>query len=305
MIHVEVRHDHAVDLLRLDADRPELLVERCSGRLEPAEQQAHRDAEVLAQVRARIGMHPRIDQQHARARVTNHIRQTRRAQHPTPGVQPGAQPRQDVALVTEDVSVRRRDLCREQDLAAHAGMGCIAHGSCVSTDQRGSPRPDNGESACDIGAYEVQDPAGGGGGGGGGGSPLAIDRSETLSPTTFAALRGPTALAARRRYGTSSYALNEAASVRFSVIQPQPGRKARGGRCVTPTKRNRKAGKCTRLLTIPGSFVQTARAGTNRFRFTGRLRGRRLTPGGYRLVATPTAGGKAGRAASASFRIIK
>lgn len=31
-------------------------------------------------------------------------------------------------------------------------------GSCPATDQRGMPRPDNGEGVCDIGAYEFQDP---------------------------------------------------------------------------------------------------------------------------------------------------
>lgn len=60
-----------------------------------------------------------------------------------------------------------------------------ARGGCPPTDQRGLSRPDHGETAGDIGAVEVQDPPGGGGGGGrGSGPPL---RSETLSPTTFAA----------------------------------------------------------------------------------------------------------------------
>ena len=30
----------------------------------------------------------------------------------------------------------------------------VVSNSCPSTDQRGYARPDNGESACDIGAYE-------------------------------------------------------------------------------------------------------------------------------------------------------
>ncbi len=32
-------------------------------------------------------------------------------------------------------------------------------GLCPASDQRGMPRPDNGEASCDIGAYEYQDPA--------------------------------------------------------------------------------------------------------------------------------------------------
>lgn len=31
----------------------------------------------------------------------------------------------------------------------------VSSGNCPATDQRGTPRPDNGESACDIGAYEA------------------------------------------------------------------------------------------------------------------------------------------------------
>jgi hypothetical protein len=184
----------------------------------------------------------------------------------------------------------------------------VVSSGCLSTDQRGDPRPDNGESVCDIGAFEVQDspPGGGGGTGGGKGLTAAVGR-ETLFPVAFrAAPSGPSAIAARRRYGTTvTYALNELASVRFTVVQFQPGRKGRGGRCVKPTKGNRRARKCTRLVTLRGSFTRTGRAGTNRFRFTGRVAGRKLKPGRYWLIATPIVGGRIGRAASAAFRIIR
>jgi hypothetical protein len=131
--------------------------------------------------------------------------------------------------------------------------------------------------------------------------------SETLSPTVFAAATsGPSARTAKRRFGTKvSYTLSEAASVRFTVLQQQPGRKAAGGRCVKPTKANRRAQKCTRMVTLLGSFTRSGSAGANAFKFTGRLLGHKLKPGPYRLVATPTAGGKTGRAASAAFRIVK
>jgi hypothetical protein len=89
------------------------------------------------------------------------------------------------------------------------------------------------------------------------------------------------------------------------VIQKQPGRKAGGGRCAKPAAVNRRALRCLRVVTLPGSFTRAGLTGRNRFRFAGRLSGRRLRPGAYELVATPSAGGKAGLAASASFRIIK
>jgi len=58
-------------------------------------------------------------------------------------------------------------------------------------------------------------------------------------------------------------------------------------------------------VTLPGSFTRTGNAGTNRFRFTGRLDGDKLAVGDYRLIATPTTGGKTGLTASTAFRIIK
>jgi hypothetical protein len=90
--------------------------------------------------------------------------------------------------------------------------------------------------------------------------------------------------------------------------QAQPGRKTGKGkktRCVPQTRKNRKAKKCTRLVTLRGSFTLTGRTGANSFRFTGRLAGKKLSPGRYTLLATPTANGKTGRAVSTSFRIIK
>ena len=172
-----------------------------------------------------------------------------------------------------------------QTMAPASGSPVIdAGGACTNTDQRGQPRSDNGETACDIGAYEVQDPPGGGGGGGSG---LAIVSGEKLSPTAFAAApSGPAALATRRRFGTKvSYTLNLSASVRFTVVHPQAGRRAKGSHCVKATRRNRRARRCTLLVTIRGSFTLRARAGANSFRFTGRLGARKLTPGSYRLIA--------------------
>ena len=167
----------------------------------------------------------------------------------------------------------------------------VSH-SCPSTDQRGLRRPDNGESACDIGAYEVQDPA-------------PVVSAVTLSPHAFpAAPRGPSAAAAKRHFGTKvRYALSEAASVRFTVLHVQTGRRGKGGKCVRPTRKNRTAHRCTRLVPVAGSFKLAGRSGQNGFHFTGRIGGHKLARGRYRLVATPTAGGLRGRVASAGFSI--
>jgi hypothetical protein len=150
----------------------------------------------------------------------------------------------------------------------------------------------------------------GGGGGGTGGSPFVVAAlgSPKISPTAFpAAPSGASVVAARKRtFGAKvTYTLNEAAGVRFVVVQSAAGRRGKRRACVKPTRKNRRAHKCTRLVTLRGSITLTGHAGPNSFRFTGRLAGRKLKPGKYRLVGTPSAGGRAGRPAGAAFRIIK
>jgi hypothetical protein len=140
----------------------------------------------------------------------------------------------------------------------------------------------------------------------GGGALPSVTR-ETLSPTRFpAAPTGPSVHAARRRYGAKvRYTLDRAASVRFAVVKRRPGARAPDGRCVKRTRANRRRRKCARLVRLHGSFRLAGVAGANSFRFTGRLAGRTLKPARYRLTATPSAGGKTGKTASAAFRIIK
>jgi hypothetical protein len=162
----------------------------------------------------------------------------------------------------------------------------------------------------DIGAFEAG-PATGPGQGLPGGATAASLRTLGISPRTFrAARRGPSVSAARRRakVGTTvRYALNVDASVRFSVRQSLRGRRVRRGkkaRCVKPTHRNRTARRCRRSKTR-GRFTQPGHVGGNSFRFRGRLRGRKLKPGRYTLVARPTANGVRGRAIRTRFRIVK
>jgi len=56
---------------------------------------------------------------------------------------------------------------------------------------------------------------------------------------------------------------------------------------------------------LPGSFTRAGNAGSDHFRFTGRLDGNKLAAGAYRLIATPTTGRQTGLTASAAFRIIR
>ena len=153
--------------------------------------------------------------------------------------------------------------------------------------------------------------ASGGGSSSGSGTPAAMIATvlqERISPTSFpSAPSGPSARAAKRRtYGTRvTYVLDRAGSVRFTVAQRQPGREASHARCVPVTSRNRGGRKCTRLVTLRGSFTLSGRAGSNTFRFTGRINGKRLKPGSYQLDAMPFTGRLKGRTARVSFRIIR
>ena len=143
--------------------------------------------------------------------------------------------------------------------------------------------------------------------GGDGTTPPALAAATRLAlvPGRFrAASRGPAAKPAKVSVGTTvGYRLNMGARVRFTVARLLPGRRVKG-RCVKPTRRNRNARKCKRVVRVRGSFTRTGSAGPNSFRFMGRIGGRKLKPGDYLLRATPAANGVRGRATSARFHIV-
>jgi hypothetical protein len=143
----------------------------------------------------------------------------------------------------------------------------------------------------------------------GGVAPLPAVRSLRLRPAAFAAAaRGPSARDAQRRRrprgSLVSFTLNVPAAVTYRVGRAMPGRRV-GRRCAPPSRANRRGRRCTRFALVSGRFTRMGRAGSNRFRFTGRIGGRRLTPGSYRLRATPRAAGRTGRVASAAFRVLR
>lgn len=82
------------------------------------------------------------------------------------------------------------------------------------------------------------------------------------------------------------------------------GRK-KGKKCVAPNRRNRRARRCTRYRLLKGPIAHIAKPGLNSFRFTGRLRGRKLRPGRYRLVMVATdAAGNRSKPKRAPFRVV-
>jgi dipeptidyl aminopeptidase/acylaminoacyl peptidase len=111
------------------------------------------------------------------------------------------------------------------------------------------------------------------------GSPVL--HSLTVTPRRFRARRAGGSIG--RSGARVRYRLDDAVPVIFRVE-----RKSLGGR-----------------LRLRGSFRHGGRRGRNAFRFTGRLRGRRLRPGEYYLVAEPRAAGASGVARRFRFAILR
>ena len=127
-----------------------------------------------------------------------------------------------------------------------------------------------------------------------------------IFPTAFpAAPRGASIAGRRRRPGARvRYNLSERATVTFRVERAAKGRRV-GRRCRPQTRRNRSRRPCTRYVTLRGSFTHRGKAGANSFRFTGRLRRRKLRPSSYRLQARAVdAAGNRSPVARKRFRIV-
>jgi hypothetical protein len=131
----------------------------------------------------------------------------------------------------------------------------------------------------------------------------------TIKPGTLhPAKRGPSAAAVQPKKkapatgATVTYDDTLAARTVFTVDRVLPGRTS-GTSCAKPSKRNKHGRKCTRFVPLRGSIVRTDSVGINSFHLTGRLNGKALKPGIYRLDGTPTAGGETGSIASVRFRV--
>jgi CSLREA domain-containing protein len=185
--------------------------------------------------------------------------------------------------------------------AVNAAVGCPP----PDTDQRGVARPQLG--ACDIGAVEIETLVGGGAAARDLSAPLLSDLRLSRSKFTPIGGRGSSVARKRRRTpaGTRvSYKLSEAGTVWFRVQRASKGRRVKG-RCVAP-KRRRRGRRCTRYLTLKGTFTRVATAGANGFRFTGRVNNKRLRAGRYRFLVSPRdAAGNYGKSVRKAFRIVR
>lgn len=129
--------------------------------------------------------------------------------------------------------------------------------------------------------------------------------SLSLSPTSFRAANLGGSVIARRVGTRVSDRLSEPATTTFAVQRVLAGRRS-GKHCVAPSRSNRGKRRCTRLKSVQGSFTRTAAAGANSFTFTGRIGGRALSRGSYRLVATAVdAAGNRSKPAARAFAIVR
>jgi len=188
------------------------------------------------------------------------------------------------------------------------GAGSATFSSSVATNT--SAGIDNTAVPSVTFTYEVPSSGGTGGGGtqgGGGGSNgggsvnsrPAISALK-LSPTAFVAAErgGPTG----GTDGTKVTYRNAVASTTTFTIQRRKSGVRRNGRCVA--RSGRRGSSCPRYVSV-GSFTRTDVAGFNTFTFTGRIRGRALTPGRYRLLVTSRADGRTSTAVTITFRIAE
>jgi glucose/arabinose dehydrogenase len=136
-------------------------------------------------------------------------------------------------------------------------------------------------------------------------SPNPSISSARLSSTTFRAASRGASLTRKRRppIGSNvSYRDSQAAKTTFTVLKPVTGHR-KGRKCVAGRPRKHQK-RCIRYVSV-GSLTHQDQAGSVSVHFSGRVRGRKLRPGRYRLALTPRANGKTGRTATLSFRIIK
>jgi hypothetical protein len=81
------------------------------------------------------------------------------------------------------------------------------------------------------------------------------------------------------------YSLSEAATLTFGVQRARKGRRV-SGKCRRETRRNRTRPRCSRYVSLRGSFTDAGEAGANERTLPARFRGRRLPAGRYRLLIT-------------------
>jgi len=178
-------------------------------------------------------------------------------------------------------------------------------GGLIIDDDAPAAAPDPGAGGGAGATGAAPDPGAGGGAGATGAAPASSSDAaqpapapaarDSVRPTLSGLSLSRSRLRPTRRGARSSLAfkLSEVAAVKVFVQRAANGRRV-GGRCVAITRANRATRRCTRYKTLAGGLTHQGRQGANTMAFSGRLGGRALAPGRYRLrvVATDTAGNR-------------
>jgi FG-GAP-like repeat len=118
--------------------------------------------------------------------------------------------------------------------------------------------------------------------------PLPVLSRFKLTPAAFLAAHKGTSVARHATGTTISYSVSEASTTTFTVDRAAVG-----------------ASRGRKFIPLHGNFTHRDVAGTNHFHFTGRIGGRALSPGSYRLNATPKSPtGHVGQTKQTPFRIV-
>jgi subtilisin family serine protease len=136
---------------------------------------------------------------------------------------------------------------------------------------------------------------------------LASIGSLRISPPNFIPARNGPAIMTRTQGSSGasvSYTDSQPSLVTFTVLALRRGVQNSAHKCVAPTENGHRltGKKCTRLVKV-GSFAHQDQVGRNKLRFSGRLHGRKLSKGRYRLELLPTFAGHAGVGTWATFHI--
>lgn len=126
-----------------------------------------------------------------------------------------------------------------------------------------------------------------------------------ISPVAFApATSGPPV--ARKKSATAatiSFRVSAKSNVTFAVESKTRGRRV-GGKCKAPKPSNQGKPGCTLFVPV-GDFPSAAKAGANSVAFSGRVGGKALSAGKYRLGASARVGsGAAGSMAYKNFEVV-
>jgi hypothetical protein len=108
----------------------------------------------------------------------------------------------------------------------------------------------------------------------------------SVSPHSLRAASSGSSITAKKTGATVRYTDSQASTTTFTVLMLTKGFK-RNGRCVANRPAGQKHAKRCTFYRAVGSFRHADKAGPNSFHFAGRIRGKKLKPGAYRLKAIP------------------